>query len=140
MDQAVLNCTVGQISSRVALRKCAKMKIPSLPPNTPAVDTVEAVRDSVESAASSSAAARTTEAVSAAAADPTAQIAADAAAGKISQKEAVDRILEDVLAGPMVEGVPSSVRADLENALRTLIAEDPHLISLCAAISPNEIK
>jgi hypothetical protein len=134
-----LNCTDGQISSRVPLRKCVKMKIPSLPPQTPAADTVETVRDSVESA-SSSAAAQTTEAVSAAAADPTAQIAADAAAGKISRQEAVDRILADVLDSPMVDAVPDAVRADLENALRTLIAEDPHLISLCAAISPNEIK
>jgi hypothetical protein len=115
------------------------MKIPTIPPQIPASDAVEKAESAAESA-SRVAEAGTVQGAAAAAADPVAQIAADVAAGKIGQKEAVDRILEDALGGPMMDAVPASVRADLENALRVLIEEDPHLKSLCAAIGPSEIK
>lgn len=115
------------------------MKISTIPPKTPALDAVDKARDSVESA-SHPAQIAPAQAAATAAADPVAQIAHDVASGKIGQKEAVDRILEDVLNAPMLDAVPASVRGELENALRMLIAEDPHLMSLCAAVAPNEIK
>ena len=110
------------------------MKISSIPPKFPAVDVVESSRELGESASASG----VQGATGAAATDPIAQIAQDVAAGKIGQKEAVDRILADVLKSPMIEAVPESVRSGLEEALRNLIEEDPHLRSLCAAVAPGE--
>ena len=115
------------------------MKISSLPPKTPAVDAVDSARDVAE-AAPTSASTGVSSTTGAAASDPVAQIAADVAAGRIGQKEAVDRILADVLHSPMVESVPESVRAGLEDALRNILAEDPQLRSLVAAIGPDETK
>ena len=115
------------------------MKISSLPPKTPAVDAVDSARD-VAGAAPSSASTGVSGTTATAASDPVAQIAADVSAGRIGQKEAVDRILAEVLHSPMVESVPDSVRAGLEDALRSLLSEDPQLHSLVAAIGPDEIK
>ena len=112
------------------------MKISSFPPKTPNVDTVESVRETAASAPSDLA--EVSGAAGAAALDPVARIAADVAAGRIGQKEAVDRILADVLQSPMVESVPQSVRAGMEDALRNLLAEDPHLRALVAAVGPGE--
>ena len=112
------------------------MKISTIPPKTPALDAVDKVKDAAEATS----AAAVSQTASAVASDPVAKIAAEVAAGKIGQKEAVDRILADVLDGPMLQAVPESVRNDLENALRVLIEEDPHLRSLAAAVGPTDVK
>ncbi len=116
------------------------MKISTIPSQTPATDAVEKAKDAAGSAEATSSASPVTGTEAAAGMDPVAQIAADVAAGKIGQKEAVDRILADVLGGPMLDSVPASARADLEEAIRSLIAEDPYLQSLAAAIGPSETK
>ena len=115
------------------------MKIPSIPPKTPTIQSTDAAQQAAESTAEVGRAANI-QAAAPVSADPVAQIAQDVAMGKIGRKEAVDRILEDALGTPMLDAVPAEVRADLENALRVLIAEDPHLKSLCAAIGPSETK
>jgi hypothetical protein len=113
------------------------MKISSMPPKGPVIDAVDKSRNSMESKGAE-AATGVTSAAASPSVDPIAQVASDVAAGKISRKEAVDRILADVLGSKLVAGVPASARADLENTLRMLIDEDPHLKSLCAAIAPGE--
>ena len=115
------------------------MKIPTIPPKTPALHSADAAQQSTESTAEVGRAGNV-PAAAPVSADPVAQIAQDVAMGKIGRKEAVDRILENALGSPMLDAVPAEVRADLENALRVLIAEDPHLNSLYAAMGPGETK
>ncbi len=121
------------------------MKISSMPPQGLKLDASDKARRTVESGktegTSGTGAATAASGVSgAASSDPVAQVALEVSSGKIGRKEAVDRILADVLGSKMVGAVPASARAELENTLRMLIDEDPYLKSLCAAMAPGEIE
>ena len=110
------------------------MKIPSKPLES---GTIDAARDAQEAMSPMSETGRTAP-VSHAGGDSIDKIAADVAAGKIGQSEAVDRILADVMGTPMVAAAPESMRRELEKMLKNLLEDDPHLRSLQAAICPGE--
>lgn len=57
-------------------------------------------------------------------------LAADVAAGRLTQREALDRLVE-AAAGPELE---PSERAELRELLRDLVANDPHLRALAGRI------
>jgi hypothetical protein len=57
-------------------------------------------------------------------------LAADVAAGRLTPREAIDRLVE-ATAGP---GLAAAERAELRELLRDLIANDPHLCGLIGRI------
>ena len=67
-----------------------------------------------------------TETVDAAASTMVDQLAADIAAGKLSQREAIDRLVE-ATAGPELG---AAERAELRELLTDLVANDPYLAGL----------
>jgi hypothetical protein len=60
------------------------------------------------------------------------RIAADLDAGRISGREALDRLLDEAV--PEDAGLDAAERADLREAMLELIANDPHLQALAARI------
>ncbi len=106
------------------------IKIPGGPPQgapTDAItDAAQAAEESTESAATQSTEAAETDAI--------AQIADQVAAGKLAPDEAVERILGEVLNSESIQAAPPEVRAELADALRTLIETDPHLSALTSVL------
>jgi hypothetical protein len=60
------------------------------------------------------------------------RIAADLDAGRISGREALDRLLDEAVPGDLALG--EAERAELREAMEELIAHDPHLAALAARI------
>ncbi len=58
------------------------------------------------------------------------RIAADLDAGRISGREALDRLIDDAMPG----GLGAQERAELREAMADLLANDPHLAALAARI------
>lgn len=61
---------------------------------------------------------------------PVAGVAADLQAGRIDGATAIDRLVADVLNGPMAAGLDERARAALETHLRTSLEDDPNLAAL----------
>ena len=112
------------------------VKIPSIPLESGAVESVKAVGESLSEVSQADGA----EAVHDAGMDTIDRIAEAVAAGEIGQAEAVERILADVLSSPMVANAPEGLREEIDRMLRNLIEDDPHLRALRSAISPSEIE
>ena len=60
------------------------------------------------------------------------QIAADLDAGRITGREALDRLIDEAVPGEME--LDEAERAELREAMAELIANDPHLAALAARI------
>ncbi|MGD9128803.1 MAG: hypothetical protein PVH19_15610 [Planctomycetia bacterium] len=112
------------------------IKIPSNPLESGAIDAVNDAAESVSNTTET----QGTASIAGDGADSIDKIAADVAAGRIGQNEAVDRILADVMGTPMIAAAPESMRRELREMLENLLEDDPHLRSLRAAISPGEIE
>lgn len=61
---------------------------------------------------------------------PVAGVAADLQAGRIDGATAIDRLVADVLNGPMAAGLDARARAALEAHLRASLEDDPNLAAL----------
>lgn len=109
------------------------IKIPSGPPGGQPVDPVSDLSQPAEAASETAAA----QEVKAAPPDAVSKIAEQVAAGELTRDEAVDLLLAEVMDGKMVKEAPASVRAELAEALRSLIETDPYLTSLTAAFGPS---
>ena len=114
----------------------ADIKIPSGPTGNHLIDAVKEAGDSANPVQET----QPTTPTEQVAADPIDRIAEAVASGHISQTEAVNQILTEVMDAPMVKAVPESLRLELEEMLRHLLDEDPYLRSLQAAIAPHEIE
>jgi hypothetical protein len=87
----------------------------------------------LKSAGAPGATGQTTEA--ARAASPTADLAADLKAGKISPQAAVDRVIERVVDKQLGTNAPAAVREKLRAALETAVADDPLLADKIRGLS-----
>ena len=105
-------------------------KIPSGPKQVNPADTVEDIREAVESSDETAESARTQPAAT----DPISHIAAQVAAGEIGHDQAIDLILSQVLNLPVVKAAPKEVLGELEQVLRTVLDTDPELKSLSAVL------
>lgn len=114
----------------------ADIKIPSGPMGNQLIDAVKEANDTGTTVQE----AQSTAQAEPIAADPLDRIAEAVASGEISQAEAVDRILDEVMEVPMAKAVPEALRLEFEEMLRHLLKEDPYLRSLQAAIAPHEIE
>jgi len=105
------------------------IKIPSgSKPGAP-VDATAGVEDSATGAADA------VEAGDAASsADAVTRIAEDLAAGRIDGDQAVERIISETMGSEMIKQAPDTLRAELAETLKNLIASDPHLRSLARGL------
>ena len=86
----------------------------------------EAFREAMGAAGASDA----TAASGADSANATADIVADLQAGRIDAQTAVDRLVSAALESPMAQLLDDAGRAQLEEHIRTTLAEDPNLAAL----------
>jgi hypothetical protein len=75
-------------------------------------------------------ASRTPSTTAASSTSPVAGVAADLQAGRIDGATAIDRLVADVLNGPMAAGLDARARAALETHLRASLEDDPNLAAL----------
>ena len=73
--------------------------------------------------------------VSTAAGSPTADLAADLKAGKISPQAAVDRVIDRVVDKQLGTNAPAAVREKLRAALENAVADDPLLADKIRGLS-----
>jgi hypothetical protein len=87
----------------------------------------ERFEETLEASRTASTATSTTAASST---SPVAGVAADLQAGRIDGATAIDRLVADVLNGPMAAGLDARARAALETHLRASLEDDPNLAAL----------
>lgn len=108
------------------------------PPVDPAAATdaaKEGSADKAEAFREAMGAAETPAASGAEATSATADIVADLQAGRIDAQTAVDRLVARALDGPMAQMLDEVGRAQLEEHIRTTLAEDPNLAALMKDIA-----
>ncbi len=97
-----------------------------------------AAADAVKDAASAADSAAEIQETPVPSSDAVERIAAELASGEIGRKEAVERLIGEVLGSHMVSAAPKAVREELAEVLDALIQTNPYLRSLSAAIGPIE--
>ena len=102
------------------------IKIPNGPPGNQPVDATEDALSEMEKAGE----AGQTEDVAAVSGDAIQQIAEQVAAGTLSQSEAVEKLLDQVLDSGILQGAPSELREEIAEILQALVETDPALLSL----------
>jgi len=70
---------------------------------------------------------------------PTADVVADLRAGRIDAQTAVDRLVAQALESPMARLLDDAGRVQLEEHIRTTLAEDPNLAALVKDLGSQEI-
>ena len=100
--------------------------------SAPAPESVDAVGSSfgaaLEEAAPSRAAAKTDD------------LASSLRSGALTQREAVDALVERALSAPAAQGLTEAGRADLARHLRNALAEDPTLRAMQADLIPDSLR
>jgi hypothetical protein len=89
----------------------------------------------LKSAGAPAEATKTTGKEAARATSPTADLAAELKAGKISPKAAVDRVIDRVVDKQLGTNAPAAVREKLRAALETAVADDPLLADKIRGLS-----
>jgi hypothetical protein len=67
--------------------------------------------------------------------EPTADVAAELAAGRIDAKAAIDRVIERIVDKQLGPGAPAAVRETVRTALERAVADDPVLSEKIRSLS-----
>ncbi len=98
------------------------------------VDGTDSVSGTKEGESASGADAVDTQGTERVSSDPVTRIAEDVAAGRISQEDAIEKLVEHTLGSDMVADAPQSIRDEIRAELKTMMQTDPYLQSLAKGL------